>query len=245
MGRMNLRAMAAVAVLLACAAPGGVLAQRTWVGVKYGIGIRATHGRDVDGREIRDAGLLTGEFGALLAHYPHELVAIQFEILWVGKGTMWPFGEFDPNAAGPQPLRLHLGYLDLPLLVRLKAPIEILNRRSGSVATPYVLTGPALGVLLGCKFETGVSHTPEGPKDEFTDCDDPSIGFETMPLHLGWMFGGGVEWQLVGGPRTLVEFVFNRGLTRFNSSDPRFPGLAMKNKTWMFTAGIIFRLGGG
>lgn len=152
-------------------------AQTVHLGLKVGANFGRFVGADApDDTEYRfgiNAGALA-EFG-LSTHW-----ALQPEVLYSSKGTKQLYG------GGASTFYQHLGYLDVPLLLKYK--------------THHVFfeAGPQLGVLLGAtsSFETNTGTTESDNKNSFHGFDAgyvAGVGVQdTNGLLLGVRYNGGL-----------------------------------------------------
>jgi hypothetical protein len=116
---------------------------------------------------------------------------------------------------------IKLSYLELPLLLRLGAPL-------GGRTTVYLEAGPALAYKLGCTRDVDQQQVTVG-----FDCD--FVLLNTRKTEFSTHFGAGVELhQFFVGAR------YRLGLTSIDDSDNQ---LDIKNRVLALVAGYGFRVG--
>ncbi|MCU0620835.1 MAG: PorT family protein [Gemmatimonadales bacterium] len=179
-----------LALLLAVAAPVG--AQRDPSAVGFQAGYASSSFQSDNASE-----LLQGRQGALVGVYFRRRLlpwlTLQPEINFASKGGDIPLGDLLGESI--EALRLELGALELPLLVRI-AP----SYRRESVR-PFAFGGMSLGLEVGC------SRVLLGPDFvQSVDCaasatlDTPDGTVVLQPVDLtspdvSWIVGGGIQWE--------------------------------------------------
>jgi hypothetical protein len=206
---------------------GAARAQEARFGLKAGLGLSSVRGTDVgDGYKY-----LFGVNGGLMADFGFsDRLSFHPELLYSQKGTKLDYTTSYANAAGTLTVtqigkgRLH--YLDLPLLLRLKA--------SGF----FLEAGPQLGYLLAQRSEltatgtttyTGSTTTSTITKTETDDSTDGIRRFD-----VGYIIG--IGYQLPQGLE--VGLRFNNGFS--NSTFDRSSSNKVHNSVFQFQVGYLF-----
>lgn len=208
-----------LALLLPFASLETAVAQDVWLGVKGGVN-RATV--DFSNPSGFDVNRVTDfHAGPLLAVDFIDAFGIHLAALYSGKGYR-AFGfQTDGKATG--------GYLEIPLLLNFR-----LASRGAEIVTPHLFVGPGIGFELHCQV-TGVV---DGVTVDET-CDDFEL--DHKKVDFGLMFGGGLE--ITAGPtKVLLDVAYDYGLRNLED-DPLTTDTA-RSRTWCFSAGLLFRLGG-
>jgi hypothetical protein len=202
-------------------------AQEARFGLKAGVGLSNVRGTDAgDGYKN-----LFGVNAGLMADFGFsERFSFHPELLYSQRGTKVDNTTTYNNSAGTLTLtengkgRLH--YLDLPLLLRLKA--------SGF----FLEAGPQLGYLLAQKSElttTGITTYNGGTTPTIitrTDTDDSTDGMRR--LDVGYLIG--IGYQLPQGFEVGVRF--NNGFS--NSNFDRSSSDKVHNSVFQFQVGYLF-----
>ncbi len=199
-----------------CASP--VLGQTVWLGVKGGwnnatVAVNQDFGFDIDH-------VNSYHVGALLGVDVHPALAIELEALYGRKGYGARGLGFEGEAVA--------GFLQIPLLLRLKIPT-----RAG-IVTPHLFAGPGVGFELHCQvtgMEAGLSF------DE--SCDDFEL--DRKQVDVGVLFGGGL--MVAAGPgNLLLDAAYDLGLRNL-ADDPA--GLEeVRSRTFCLSVGYMIPIGG-
>jgi hypothetical protein len=128
--------------------------------------------------------------GGAAAYEVSRVLSLQAELAYVQKG----WRETSTGGGGRR-----LTYLEVPLLVALRAPWT---------TAPELLVGPALSLEVGCAV-TGV------PDVGSVGCDDSRVAWQRRKTQVGTWFGVGVR-RGRGHRRLDVQLLFNLGLTNLN-----------------------------
>ncbi len=162
-----------------------------------------------------DTGTRSGyHFGVLGMVDISSWFSLQTEVWYSQKGF----------AKGNGDIALDLTYFEIPVLAVVKLPIPL---------RPRIYAGPVLGLESGCTVISG---------EEKTDCEEVGVGLpRTKGADSGLIFGGGITLDF--GPGLLLgDVMYNHGLT--DISEPSDVVDSIKTRTWYFSAGYAFALGG-
>lgn len=120
-------------------------------------------------------------------------LALQPELLWVGKGT-----------GSPGSPERSLGYLELPVLLRFGALAP-----TGSRFSPIFSIGPTVAVLVSCRLKAP-------PLTNGQQCDEPlastNLEYKVRRVDAGAMLGFGVEARTRSGSIVGLEGRYEIGL---------------------------------
>jgi hypothetical protein len=142
-----------------------------------------------------------------------SILSVEGEIVLAQKGAG---GPFFPD--------MRTSYLEIPLLLRLKAPV------AGRVR-PFFEGGVAPSVELTCRGLTTVPTTGFGPSPVVPlDCGS----MRTKRSDLGFLAGGGIQ---VAIRRTTVTLLARHDSGRSNLS-AGFPPVEMYNRSWSLLVGV-------
>jgi hypothetical protein len=204
-----------VAVCMATCGSAG--AQAFGAGIKGGIAVTSVPlaGEVFDqvvGQTSRDSSSKVGVTAGAYITFPLvDRFSFQPEALFVMKGV-----KLSETAGGTFSARLH--YLDVPLLVRFRTPIN--------PQTPaYLFAGPNFGIKLG---SSAALETP-------AQTSDVSIDSALKTLDLGFAFGGGVERG-----RYLYEARLTLGGTDIGAASFPHPD-ALRNRAFSVMIGLKLR----
>jgi hypothetical protein len=142
--------------------------------------------------------------GAVAVFTVNEMIAIQAEPTYMQKGTKLEILDVTVN--------WKLDYIDIPVLAKVSF--------GQANVKPYILAGPAVGILLSAKAED------IDVKDAFKSID------------FGVNFGAGVG-MLMGKNTLFLEGQYGLGLANINDGEG-----TIKNKGIQIKAGITFPIGG-
>ena len=135
-------------------------------------------------------------------------LAVQPEVLFAQKGGK---NEVDDVA-------FKISYLEIPVLLKLRIPAG----GNGSLISPHVYGGGALGIKAGCDVTSGSSTTT---------CD--AFNAEVKSTDFSLVFGAGVD---VG--RAIIDARFDLGLSTIDKS---LLEQEVKNRSFYLLAGWTFR----
>jgi outer membrane protein with beta-barrel domain len=206
------RVLALVGV--ACLVSGSVGAQTFDAGVKGGIAVTSVPlaGEvfdQVTEQTSRDSSSKVGITGGAYVAFPFAArLSFQPEVLYVMKGV-----NLSQTAGGTFSARLH--YLDVPLLVRFRAPVN-------SQKPVYLFGGPNFGMKLGS------SATLESEGNEVDEDIEPAL----KTLDLGFAVGGGMEFG-----RYMIEARFTGGLTDIAAASYPHPD-SLHNRAFSVMVGL-------
>lgn len=200
---------------------------QTVVGVKGGVSIASLSTADFAGL-VPDLGIVTGDLdgtrtGLLVGGFASfsfgETFFLQPEVLYAQKGGR---GEITFDGI-PVDWGFDIDYLSVPVLLGLSFPLE-----SGTVE-PRLYAGPEVNFELACSLVAEFGGTSESE-----DC-----GELTESVDFGAVFGAGIAFGL-DAIDLLLDVRYGLGLTDIGSGD----GQSIKNRSWQFTAGVGFPVGG-
>jgi len=180
---MRSRTGTALLVLATCLGVQSAVAQskagqggRTSFGLVGGVNVATFNGSDATGSKTR-----TGFYGGLAAIVPlGTSLFFQPQALFSMKGAT----ASDSGVTG----EFMLNYLEVPLFLGLRIPMQ------GSGIRPYVMAGPYVGLKIGCKFKISGS----GVSAE-VDCDNPDVDLGIKSTDFGVVFGAGVDMPMGSG----------------------------------------------
>jgi opacity protein-like surface antigen len=144
--------------------------------------------------------------GAVASFAINEMFAIQAEPAYIQKGSKLELGDLSS--------KLKLGYIEIPVLAKVSF--------GQANAKPYILAGPALGILLSAKEE------------------DVDIKELLKSIDFGINFGAGVSF-LMGNNTLFLEGQYGLGLS--NILDVEGAETTIKNKGIQIKGGITFPIG--
>lgn len=182
---------------------GAAQAQTTRFGIKAGIGLATVTGSDVS--STNRTNLVVPQAGLMADFSFNDLLSFHPELLYSQKGIRY--------ANGSDYVQSRLSYLDLPLLLRVKAD------------GLFFEAGPQVGFLIGQKDESHVS----GQTFSSTSTDG------TRKADVGYI--AGVGYQLSSGLEFGVRY--NGGISdindKYNSNSPK-----NRNSVFQFQIGYLF-----
>jgi len=195
-------------VIVLCALPASVLAEGLIrVGIKGGANFANLVGTDIDSNWKTKIGPAAGGFVSFQISW---LLAIQTEVLYSQKGSMW---KGDPDLT----LKANLTFVDIPLLVKFFLPVS-----AQSALRPNVFVGPYAAVNVSAKMK---EETAEGGDE--TDIED------LKKTDLGLVVGGGIDFA-VGKGKILLDVRYSFGFSSFSTIEN------FKNKVFTVLAGYSF-----
>lgn len=190
-------------------------AQNIETGAKVGIAVTGVPnaGQVVDQVVGKDSAETSSRVGLIAGGYVrfpiNDRLSFQPEVLFTMKGV-----QLSEKANGGT-VNVRLNYLDVPLLIRYRIPIN-------SDYTGFVVAGPSFGIKLSSSAKL---DAPGGTVDEDID---PAL----KSLDLGLAFGGGITFS-----RYTVEARFTPGLTDIASTlKPHDDSL--RNRTFSVMVGM-------
>lgn len=202
------RQLLAPVLLLVIGLPTALEAQRdrSAVGAQLGFARSWIHTNDP---AVNDA--TQGRQGAFVGLFfrrrIHPWVSLQPEVDFTIKG-----GEFETAEDPADPVAgrsLELGYLEVPLLVRIATPYRRNHLR------PVVFAGVSAGFEIGCSVRTDFVSDSIA----ISSCD--ALG-ERRSVEGSWLAGLGVQWETEGVSMAL-EGRFSQAFTTISSDDPSEP----------------------
>ncbi len=117
--------------------------------------------------------------------------------------------------------KLKIPYFEIPVLAHLRIP-----PKGGSIVSPHVYAGPALGFKAGCRVKL-----TEGTTTISDTCDAADV--KVKSTDFGLTFGGGVD---IG--RAIVDVRYDLGLSKLGDTGSNDN---VKNRTIYLLAGWTFR----
>src|SRR5262245_45685094 len=203
-----MRIILVIVALSAVLAPGRAAAQGIQGGVHGGVtfGTLANLKNALDFGGPVDIERRTGAvIGPFVAFPINETVALQVEALFATKGAT--------PTDGTNEFKIRLGYLDLPVLLRLATP---------STQRFYVLFGPSFNINVSAEtIDVIASEAKDDVKDEIRNAE------------FGLVFGAGVAHKAF-----LVEGRYSAGLTDV-ADTPRVTA-PIRNRGFAILAGVRF-----
>jgi hypothetical protein len=207
---------ALVLALLVVASPAAASAQVVEWGGKAGMNRATWGGSGIVTAEAR-LGLIAGAFASI---YFHPLFAVQPEILYSMKGSAFE--------GGGETLTMEQDFLEIPILVKLRIPLE-----GGGSLRPSIFAGPALGFELKCD---AVLDSDESSMKR--PCEDPDLaGIPTTDRDVGLLFGLEARFAL----RNLnvgLEARYNVGLTNIDDREDSIT--EFKTRTFSLMGSLAF-----
>jgi hypothetical protein len=204
--RRPCRLLPLLLVVLALTLAGRVEAQRDRSSVGAQLGYARTWIRTNDDA-INE--VFEGRQGAFVSlffrHQALPWLSLQPELDFTIKG-----GEFDVLEPSGARRSLELGYLEIPLLVRL-APKYRRNH-----VRPVIFAGASAGFRVGCSIRTTFANDSIA----VATCDE--ISDELQKVETSWLAGGGVQWE-TEGVSIALEARFSQAFTTLFKDDPTEP----------------------
>jgi len=219
----RLGSVAAALIVLVALGGRDAQGQAFGFGVRGGLNYSTTSGvSDLD----QVSGWKTGfHAGVVLSGDLHANVGLELDGLYTQKGLKLT------EDIGGSVLEGWLipSYIEIPVLARFRMPL-------GAV-TPRILAGGSVAFELSCKANAEVDGTTI---IDNVDCDDPLIDLSDRKK-TDWSLLGGVGVEIAAGPAVLfVDAMYDLGLANLDAT-----GLdSVKNRTWMFSLGVQYRVGG-
>jgi hypothetical protein len=147
--------------------------------------------------------------GVFLARNFGRYVTVQWEVLYTMKGAVYT----SPDGGVTETLTAD--YLEVPLLLKLRAPLAVIQ--------PFVFAGPTVGFKLQEKLETNGEETPvSGPILKNND--------------YGAIFGAGLNL----GPSFMFDVRYSQGLQKVVAVAEGDIPAGFKNGVWSMSLGIVF-----
>lgn len=178
--------------------------------------------------------------GVALSDDANAIVALQGELLFIWKGAtgvpllieVEPVPGLTVETSGD----LRLGYLELPLLLKVGTPTRTGPR-------PALYAGPALALQVACetelvnRFFAEGTGDPRGESREELPCDAGG-GAPRQRVDAGLIVGGGLEIPM--GDRTVlaIEARYDHGLVTLDTGS----GRAVRNRALMMLVGFGVRV---
>jgi Outer membrane protein beta-barrel domain len=187
---------------------------RAAVGAFAGVNFAKFGGDDVGSVQTR-TGIQVGAFAAIPLG---RLLSVVPAVTYSQEGT-------DVNAGGGITGTFKLDYIEVPLLLKLGAPLQ-----GSPTLRPYVVLGPAVGFEVGCKVAAR-----SGSQSAEVNCDDATVGLQTKSVQAGLHFGAGLDISQFS-----IGLRYQLGLTSIDDSGANAD---VKNRVLAIVAGYGFRLG--
>lgn len=177
------RIIVIVFLIMAFAMTASAQESSKYLGIKGGLNMFKLYGDDVEDAKS----LYSFAIGGFCACNFNEMFALQPEIYYSVKGTK------EETIAGD--IDLKLGYIDIPILFKVKFPLE------GKNWSPNLYAGPYFAFLLSADVE-GFDV-----KDDMKSTD------------LGLVVGAGFDFMLSEGTRALnLDFRYSIGFTKLDDA---------------------------
>lgn len=181
-------------------------------GGKLGSSLATFVGEDATRERVAHAHRPWFMIGGLVNIRLFRWLALQPEVLYLSKGA-------DLLVDGTLVAAFDARYLEFPVLIRVTLPL-------GEQVNPYLLAGPAIGILRSFKLE---------------DYEDGSITDRTdrvKSIDLGLLGGAGVKLALSRQHAFLIEGRYSRSLSSFSESETE----DLKNSVFTFLLGYQYSL---
>lgn len=158
-------------------------------------------------QEVND--IFEGRQGAFVSLFfrqrVHPWISLQPELNFTIKG-----GEFDLVDLSGTRRSLELGYLEVPLVVRVAPKYKRNHLR------PVVFAGASAGFRVGCSIRTAF------PNDSLTLTSCEEIEDQLSSVETSWLAGGGIQWETEGVSLAL-EARFSQAFSTVFADDPSRP----------------------
>lgn len=202
----------ALVALLSCfaastAAAQNMAAQKLSAGVQAGVSVSTLGGDQSQDNPSAKVGFAGGAF---LAMDLHEYFRLRLQGQYVQKGAKFP--DFNDKTK--------VDYIEFLLPLTLIIPVQ------NSPIEPRIYAGPAVSLLVNCKFTDGQS----------VDCKDI-----TKNVDYGVFFGGGGDYR-VGNGAVMLDVLYNLGLANANDGSDR-DTFSVKNRNFQALLGYRFFFG--
>lgn len=170
-------------VIMALATAASAQESSKYLGIKGGLNMFKLYGDDVEDAKS----LYSFAIGGFITCNFNEMFALQPEIYYSIKGAR------EETVAGD--IDLKLGYIDIPILLKVKLPKE------GKSWSPNLYAGPYFAFLLSADLEG------------FDVKDD------TKSTDIGLVVGAGIDFMLSEGMRALnLDFRYSVGFTKLDDA---------------------------
>lgn len=178
--------MMIVALAASTASAQGMMENMSF-GVKGGIDLAKAWGDDVpDIAEWK----LGAYVGAFMNYRINDMLVVQPEAFFAMKGWKFEEGEYTE--------KWKLNYVDLDVLARLTVPME-------GMVKPTVFAGPYAGFKISADYEVEL-----GDESEEGALED--AGINVKGVDFGFVFGGGVDFELGNGGMIVLDIRYQMGL---------------------------------
>ena len=161
--------------------------------------------------------LVAPVFGAFVSINLNKMFAFQPEAYLLTQGGIWE----DDFEGSIYKWEHAVKYIQVPLLAKIRLA-------QGKTLTPVLFAGPAVDILVSANERFWIDGVLEY---------DQSFKDYVKPLHVGAVFGGGVDFKL-DKVMLCLEVRYNLGLVN-TIKDPD-PGQSYKYRTLMVLAGVGF-----
>lgn len=184
------------------------------LGPKGGVAITTFKGTNSANIDSRTSGF----YGAFVNFQLGKVLSIQPEFLVTERG-----GKVSANSVQSE---VAIGYFDVPLLAKIRIPL------ANEVIFPHFLLGPDFAFKTN--FKATATDTQSGTSFSFTDAD-------VKKTDVGGLLGAGIDIQTPGnGIFFTIDGRYGWSFQDLNDNDNT---ITLKNKGWMFSAGLGFRIG--
>jgi hypothetical protein len=147
--------------------------------------------------------------GVFMALNYGRFLTLQWEALYTMKGAVYTAGGDASTAT------LSADYLEVPLLLKLRAPLAVIQ--------PFVFAGPTVGFKLQEKLETNGEEAPV-------------FGAILKNNDYGAIFGAGLNL----GPSFMFDVRYSQGFQKVVAVAEGDIPAGFKNGVWSMSLGIVF-----
>lgn len=186
---------------------------RFGIGARTGPGITWWAGQDASSEQAEASSKVGFHVTAFATADLATWFSIQPEFMFVTKGVNQELVQ--ASGAG----HISISYLEIPVLGRLMYRYQSLE--------PYLVAGPALGLLIACRDELD---------GDVGDCRDTSKTFDP-----GIVLGAGIAIRLPWEGALILDVRYDMSLV---SRSSRTPELDLRNRAVLFSIGYSHRLSG-
>lgn len=193
-------------------------AQSVQFGAHAGGAVTSIWGTDSDGAKWRASP--SGGID-LVIQSPSGLIGFATGASFVSKGS-----KYTENAAT---FAVHIGYIDIPAVLRLAVPL------ANTAVRPVLMAGASVGIKSGCKIKA-----EQGPTTVELNCDDTALEGElrVKPADFGVVGGLAIDIPIGDGIVVAPQAVYTLGVISFDdTSNPD----DVKNSALQFQVSVRFR----
>lgn len=184
------------------------------LGPKGGVAITTFKGTNSDNIESRTSGF----YGIFTNFQVGRVLSIQPEFLLTERGA-----KFTSNSVRSD---VRISYFDIPVLAKLRLPL------ANEVIFPHILLGPDFAFKTD--FKASAQDTQSGSTISVNDAD-------VKKSDIGGLLGAGIDIQTRGsGLFFTIDGRYGWSFQDLNDNDNM---ITLRNRGWMFSAGLGFRIG--